>query len=37
MATTAPLGFDGDSSPFGLGLSSTPVGTRTARETDLPG
>ena len=35
MATTAPLGLDGDSSPFGLGLSSTPVGTRTARETDL--
>jgi len=37
LATTAPVGFDGVSSPFGLGLSSTPVGARAARETDLPG
>jgi len=37
LATTAPVGFDGDSRPFGLGLSSTPIGTRTACETDLPG
>ncbi len=35
MATTAPLGFDGDSRPFGLALSSTPIGTRTASETDF--
>jgi hypothetical protein len=37
MATTAPLGFDGNSDPFGPALSSTPVGTRTASGTDLPG
>ena len=36
VATTAPLGFDGDSSPFELGLSSTPLGTRAASETDRP-
>jgi hypothetical protein len=37
VVTTSPVGFDGFSNPFGLGLSATPVGTRTARETDLPG
>jgi hypothetical protein len=37
MATSAPLGFDGGSGPFGPGLSSTPVETQTASETDLPG
>ena len=36
VATTAPLGFDGDSSPFEPGLSSTPLGTRAASEKDLP-
>ena len=36
VVTTAPLGFDGSSSPFELALGSTPIGTRTARETDLP-
>jgi hypothetical protein len=35
MATAAPLGFDGNSDPFGSALSSTPVGTRTVREADL--
>ena len=34
-AARVTVGSGGDSSPFGLGLSSTPVGTRTARGTDL--
>jgi len=37
MATTAPVGFDGASGPFGPALSSTPIAARTAGETDLPG
>jgi hypothetical protein len=37
VATTAPVGFDGNSSPFELALSSTPLETRTASGTDLPG
>ena len=37
LATTAPEGFDGLSSPFGLGLSSTPRVALTACGTDLPG
>ncbi len=37
MATTATLGFDGNSSPFGRALSSTPIAARTACRTDLPG
>jgi len=36
MTTKTPLGFDGDSSPFGPALSSTPIGTQAARETDFP-
>ncbi len=35
MATAAPLWFDGNSSPFGLALSSTPIGPRTACGTDF--
>jgi hypothetical protein len=35
VATPARVGFDGDSSPVGLALSSTPIDTRTARGTDL--
>jgi hypothetical protein len=37
LAIAAPLGFNGSSSTFGTALSLTPIGTRIARETDLPG
>ena len=36
VAITATLGFDGESMLFSMGLSSTPVATRTACRTALP-
>jgi hypothetical protein len=36
MATTATVGFDGDSGPFGPAFSSTPLAARAASEIDLP-